>query len=115
MKLTYRSNLNYEHRIDNTPGVVEERCKIDHPHPNVEIIVKVETTSEFLDFKTIKDRVEEILENYRGINITDEFGITTVENLATHLENKISSVLKRPISLEIWETDKYGVEISSSS
>lgn len=112
MRLTYRTRLNYEHRIENIPEI-EDRCKKDHAHNNVEVIVKVETTSEFLDFKTIKDKVEEILEDFRGVNITDKFGLGTVEKLAYHLGNKIGNALNRQVDLEIWETEKYGVELTS--
>ncbi|MFQ6025313.1 MAG: 6-pyruvoyl tetrahydropterin synthase family protein, partial [Nitrosopumilaceae archaeon] len=113
MQLTYRTQLNYEHRIEDVP-VVEDRCKSNHSHDNVEIIVKVETTSEFLDFKTIKDKVEKILEDFRGANITDKFGIGTAEKLASHLGNKISDALNRSVQLQIWETEKYGVEFATN-
>ena len=114
MKLTFRTQIAYTHRIDDNDKLVDQSCAVDHPHDNVVIEVAIPVTEEFLDFKTIKEKTLSILNNYNGVNITNIHGITDTECLITQIKKRLDLTFHRNCDVGIWETEKYGIEIVSN-
>ncbi len=114
MKLIYKTNFNYSHRIEDTGQLVDKECAVDHTHTGVELKVSVPVMNEFLDFKTIKEEVNAILGKYHNVNISNMFDLQDTESFVTELQREIQLALRRPVDLELSETPKYGISIASN-
>lgn len=114
MKILYKTQISFWHRIDNQPNLADKSCETDHYHEAVKLEIKTQVTNQFLDYKDVKKLVLEVLEKYDGQNITDKFGIRATEDLVKLLQVGLENSLGRPVDITIWETDKYGMELVSN-
>lgn len=114
MKLIYKTEISYYHRIENEPDLVDKSCTSNHYHSKAKLVVKLPVTESFLDFKQIKSLVQIVCEKYEGQNITDKHQLETAEEFITALSDDMRSIFGRPVDVELWETDKYGMELVSN-
>jgi len=125
MWLTYATGLTFSHKLEDRTHLVDKSCIEVHKHTNSPIIVKVQAIDgDFLDFKTIKEVVEDVLKGFKGKNITEYAGITTCEEFTIFLVQEITRRFcnldsirgydfTRRIGVHFQETVKYGVTIDA--
>ena len=111
--LTYTTNFDLKHKIKGSiKGLMDKDCSKTHVHTASELIVKVEVTKQFLDFKAIKFDVEYVVDMLRKNSANYVLGIenATVENIAKKLQLLFSKEFGRRVEIILKETGKYGVE-----
>ena len=122
--LTYTTEIDrYMHQITHEPRLKDSSCAKPHAHENVKVIVSVET-DEFIDFKTLKQVVEDIINTHlNGFNISYKLKIETTEQLANYIADETERCFSlfndnpeyRPlVNVHIQETEKYGVSTCRS-
>lgn len=111
--LSYNTKISYTHQISDRPELVDKQCCTPHTHDDCQLSLKIESNPEhFLDSKTIKRNVENILLKYNGKNIS-ELGLHEGENIVKHLAKEIQDTmpLHKLVFLRLQETPKYGFEV----
>lgn len=119
MNLLYKTSIDCGHNIEDSEELITKKCAEPHGHTyNLEFSISLSALREatvrtFVDFALIKEPIERILSKYDHHNITEKFGLSTVEELAEQI--RIDSCLELKISthymkLRVFETAKFGVE-----
>jgi 6-pyruvoyl-tetrahydropterin synthase len=100
--------------ISDRPELVDKACAVPHTHTSkIRVTVPI-FDHEFLDFKTVKKGVENVIGKMRDKNITAEFGLGQTEEFVEYVANEVKKELKREkINVYIQETEKYGMEYVS--
>ena len=113
-RIVYSTNLNFTHMISDRPELVDKACAIPHTHTSrINVTVPI-FDHEFLDFKSVKKGVENIVGKMRGKNITDDFGIESTEEFVEYIAKAVKKELNREkVDVYIQETEKYGMEYVS--
>lgn len=69
------------------------------------------------DFKKLSEIVNEVIKDLDHRFLNDILGNSTCENIATHMLLRLKELLRggnvEVLKVELWETDKYGVEVSA--
>ena len=101
--------FSFGHNIKDRKELVDKGCLDHHDHENA--ILKVGVHGEkWIDFKTIKAKVLEILyeevedENYIS------FGLADTEDIVNNLGTSVSGALQRHVTVVLQETNKYSIE-----
>lgn len=119
MKLIYKTTTAYTHKIKFREELNDRDCTDMHYHPKVPIIVIVEATNEFLDFKDLKECVEiplKPLSSDSDLNAMLSTDDATAEYFAQWLQKEVTYRLyqngfgNRSVRIILHETDKYGVD-----
>lgn len=119
MNLLYKTSIDCGHRIEDTEFLVTKKCAEPHGHTyNLEfsiclIDLKIRFGRSFVDFALLKTPIEKVLSKYDHHDITANFNLHTVEDLAIRLKQEVSDELDvelKSITLRIFETAKFGVE-----
>ena len=114
--LTYYTELHFYHSLKDEKWVEDKSCLEVHEHTS-EFNFRIQAIpNETIDFKKIKQIVNDILIPYAGENITEKFRIYSTEDFACRLVGEIEEALfsigtKRKVQLHIQETEKYGVTV----
>lgn len=119
MWLIYNTKSDSAHHIEDNEFLLTKKCARPHGH-TYQIRIKLDMEflqkhydREFVDFALISKDIDKIIDEYDHHNITDKFGIHTVENLQSHLKTQIINsygIPEHKIILTIMETAKFGVE-----
>lgn len=112
-RIVYSTNLNFTHMINDRPELVDKACAVPHSHTSRLRITVPISDEEFLDFKTVKQETEKVMDRLRGKNVTKSFGIYQTEEFVEWVAKEIEKNLKRKVDVYIQETEKYGMEYVS--
>ena len=103
--------------------MITKKCARPHGHTyNLEFKIKYSALQrsldrDFIDFAIIKQKIKKVIDHYDHQEITDQFGIDTVESfvavILTDVETEFG-LLEDEMSLRVMETANSGVEIVSN-
>ena len=114
--ITYDTQLRYSHILKDEQWVEDKSCLEVHDH-NATLKFEIQTILvEPIDFKKIKQVINDIITPYAGENISERFGIYSTEDFACKLVAQVEIALanvgsRRIVNLHIQETMKYGVTV----
>lgn len=130
MWLLCRTSIDCGHHIVDSEELLTKKCASQHGHTyNFEIALDRDMLKEFydvnfVDFELLKqDIVQKILGKYDHKDITQEFKISTVEDLCrvvkhdiiTHYNKQSYTInydrLITQVKVKVFETSKWGVEL----
>lgn len=102
--------FSYSHRISDRPGLVDKSCCTNHTHDPAFLAIGIQVTKEFLDFKTAKNLIIDVIRQYDQMNITDKYQIETTEDFMDRLVKEIKDKFpNRHVRVHLQETTKYGM------
>jgi 6-pyruvoyl-tetrahydropterin synthase len=120
VRLLYKTSIDCGHRIEDSPDLVTKKCANEHGHTynfefdfDGEFLKSFFKKEKFLDFAFVKELVEDELKKYDHKNITKEFEIHTVEELAQKVKDNILKEVAGGTTVcwvTVFETAKYGVK-----
>lgn len=111
------------HHIEDRDELITKKCARPHGHTyNLEFKLNYKSLQkslnrEFIDFAIIKNEIKEILNKYDHQEITEQYGIDTVESFSQIILTDVQTKFKlnnKDIILRIMETANSGVEIVSN-
>jgi 6-pyruvoyl-tetrahydropterin synthase len=121
VRLLYKTSIVCGHFIKDGPDLITKKCANEHGHTynfefsfDADFLKAFFHKEKFLDFALVKELVEKELNKYDHKNITKEFEIHTVEELAIKVKNSILKEIVGGVSVvwvRVFETAKYGVEV----
>ena len=121
MYVLCRFSLDAGHQIEDTDELETKKCARSHGHRyEVELAVdlemlKVHYHRQFVDFALLdRDIVKGRLAKYDHYNITNEYGIHTVEELAEEIKINLLTYYRAKdsnIMVKVFETAKWGVMV----
>lgn len=119
MNLLYKTSIDCGHRIEDSDDLITKKCAEPHGHTyNLEFTIsldalKIRFGRTFVDFALLKNPIETALSNYDHHDITEKYGLHTVEELAVRIKYDVAEeldILPAVMKLRVFETAKYGVE-----
>lgn len=120
MRLFYKTSIDCGHSIEDGPDLITKKCANEHGHTynfefdfDGDFLKAFFKKKDFLDFALVKGLVEDELNKYDHKNITKEFEIHTVEELALKVKNNILKEIiggTSTVWVTCFETAKYGVK-----
>jgi 6-pyruvoyl-tetrahydropterin synthase len=111
------------HHIEDREELITKKCARPHGHTyNLEFKIKYMALQkslkrEFIDFAIIKRKIKKVLDQYDHQEITDQFGIDTVESFIQVILSDVMvefNLNNNDLSLRIMETANSGVELVSN-
>lgn len=109
----YKTSLSFTHHLSGGSELVDKSCLMEHQHDNSDFLnltIKLIDSGKWIDFKTIKQKVEELLnEKYRK-DLGEMDAETITKKLAFDIAMRLSMHLAQ-VKVELMETSKYGVSI----
>ena len=121
MELIQKFSIDCAHHIQDSDELITKRCANTHGHTyhitvrlDNNMIMSFYKVKRFVDFSLIKDDIKKILNEYDHQDITEKFGITTVENFTEAIFKDIVQLYEcdyNRIKLEIMETDNSGASL----
>lgn len=109
----YRTNLTFSHVLPDRPEVVDKACLMNHAHSDRPLTIKLMSgtfNNKWVDFKTIKEKVEIILDSKYRTNLGEMDVETIVENLARDIAFAFSLNLAQ-VKIHLQESDRYGISL----
>ena len=103
----YTGTISFTHYISNRSELTDKTCCNTHGHENVKIKVEL-LQSGWIDYKTMKQLIEPILDSYRG-NIGEADTETITKNMLSLLFKAFPKAAG--IGIDIQETSKYEIEV----
>jgi hypothetical protein len=105
----YRRTISLTHKIPPRLELVDESCLQDHPHPHAMLTVSLRDSGAWIDFKTIKERVNSAIADAK---LEGDVGVIDMETYIDRLHDAVADALaadKKDVMIELWETEKYGI------
>lgn len=95
--------------LGKAPEVVDETCLSEHQHEDAELTIGIQVTEgRWIDFKNIKEMIEDILDTgFRG-----SIGQMDTETYVKLLKDRVALAVGVPdyeVTIELMETKKYGM------
>lgn len=104
-----KKEISYGHSITDSPLLITKKCSRKHGHNvNIKFYLHYDDGT-FVDFAVISKKLDKVLERYDHFDITERYGIETVEELADVIKDDAERELGVGVEVEIYETSKYGV------